>query len=114
MAALLRPRKPQLRPTTRRLARCHTIHDLRRVARRRLPRAVFDYVDGGAEDERTLERNTGGFEELALLPRVLRDVDEVDLTTTILGTPSELPIALAPTGFTRMLHPAGEGRAYRR
>jgi L-lactate dehydrogenase (cytochrome) len=108
MAALLRPRRPVLRPSARRLARCHNIHDLRRAARRRLPRAVFDYVDGGAEDEHTLARNTRAFDDLALVPRVLRDVDDVDLTTTILGAPAALPIALAPTGFTRMTHHEGE------
>lgn len=108
MAALLRPRRPQLRPSTRRLARCHNVHDLRRAARRRLPRAVFDYVDGGAEDELTLGRNTEAFDELALVPKVLCDVDEIDLSTTILGAPSPLPLALAPTGFTRMTHHEGE------
>jgi L-lactate dehydrogenase (cytochrome) len=108
IAALLRPRRPILRPSVRRLARCRNIADLRRAARRRLPRPVFDYVDGGAEDEVTLERNTSGFDDLVLMPRVLRDVDEVDLSTTILGSPSPLPFALAPTGFTRMTHHEGE------
>ena len=108
IAALLRPRRPILRPTKRRVARCQNIADLRVAARRRLPRPVFDYVDGGAEDEITLRRNTDGFEDLALVPRVLRDVDDVDLGTTILGAPSRLPFALAPTGFTRMTHHEGE------
>ena len=108
LAALLRPRKPILRPTQRRLARCHNVADLRRIARRRLPRAVFDYVDGGAEDEVTLRRNTESFAGFELVPRVLRDVDEPDLTTTILGTRVALPFALAPTGFTRMVHHEGE------
>lgn len=108
IAGLLRPRRPILRPTERRLAKCLTVDDLRRVARRRLPRPVFDYIDGGSEDELTLRRNTTAFDDLVLLPRVLRDVDDVDLTTTILGRPSSLPLALAPTGFTRMTHHEGE------
>ncbi len=108
IAALLRPRRPILRASTRRLARCRTIADLRRSARRRLPRPVFDYVDGGAEDEITLGRNTAAFDDLVLMARVLRDVDNVDMSTTILGSPSPLPFALAPTGFTRMTHYEGE------
>jgi len=108
LAALLRPRRPILRPSRRRVEHSYTIADLRHRARRRLPRAVFDYVDGGSEDEHTLHRNTGAFDDLVLIPRVLRDVDEVDLSTTILGSPSRLPLALAPTGFTRMTHHDGE------
>ena len=113
IAGLLRPRRPNLRPTTRRLAKCRTIDDLRRAARRRLPRPVFDYIDGGSEDELTLRRNTAAFDDHVLLPRVLRDVDDVDLATTILGRPSSLPLALAPTGFTRMAHHEGELAASR-
>ena len=108
LRALLRPRRPILRPSLRRLARCHNVADLRRVARRRLPRAVFDYVDGGAEDEITLRRNTESFRDFELVPRVLRDVDEPDLSTTLLGAPAAMPFALAPTGFTRMTHYEGE------
>jgi L-lactate dehydrogenase (cytochrome) len=69
---------------------------------------VFDYIDGGAEDEVTLRRNTERFGGFELVPRVLRNVDEPDLTTTILGTRVSLPFALAPTGFTRMAHHEGE------
>jgi L-lactate dehydrogenase (cytochrome) len=69
---------------------------------------VFDYVDGGAEDERTLRANSEAFDDLVLTHRVLRDVDDVDLTTEILGRTSSLPLALAPTGFTRMTHHDGE------
>jgi L-lactate dehydrogenase (cytochrome) len=108
IAALLRPRRPILRASTRRLARCQNIADLRGAARRRLPRPVFDYVDGGAEDELTLRRNTDGFDDLVFVPRVLREVEDVELSTTILGAPSRLPFALAPTGFTRMTHHEGE------
>ncbi|MDH5566306.1 MAG: alpha-hydroxy-acid oxidizing protein [Myxococcales bacterium] len=92
----------------RRLARCHSIADLRRAARRRLPRAAFDYADGGAEDEVTLARNESAFDAYALLPRTLVDVSEVDLSTQVLGQTCALPLVLAPTGLTRLFHHEGE------
>jgi hypothetical protein len=92
----------------RRLARARTITDLRVLARRRAPRAVFDYVDGAAEDELSLWRARDAFRRLELRPRVLRDVSAVDTATTILGRPAALPLAFAPTGFTRMMHHEGE------
>lgn len=84
------------------------IGDLRRIARRRTPTVAFDYVDGGANDEIALERNRQGFRDTELVPEVLRDVSSVDLSTTIAGGPSDLPFGIAPTGFTRMMHAAGE------
>lgn len=108
IAALLHLRRPALSSHERTLTRSHTIDDLRRRARRRLPRAVFDYIDGGAEDEVALRRNRSGFDEWALVPRYLHDVGEIDLTTEVLGVRSTMPLALAPTGFTRMFHPDGE------
>jgi L-lactate dehydrogenase (cytochrome) len=108
MASLLRPKGLERDAGRRALARAHTINDLRRSARRRLPRAAFDYLDGGAEDEVALRRNRSGFDELELVPHYLRDVSEVDLTTEVLGVRSPLPLVLAPTGFTRMFHPDGE------
>ena len=96
-----------------RLARCHSIADLRRLAKRRLPRAVFDYADGAAEDEVTARRNEAAFEDYELLPRVLRDVSSVDLSTTVLGTPVLMPVLLAPTGMTRLFHHDGETAAAR-
>jgi len=98
----------ELDPTTRRLARAADVDDLRRLARRRLPRGVFDYIDGGAEDERSLAANCAAFGRTVFAPRVLRDVGTVDPTTTILGRPAPLPLVLAPTGFTRAAHPDGE------
>jgi L-lactate dehydrogenase (cytochrome) len=98
----------ELDPVKRRLARAASIADLRRIARRRLPRGVFDYIDGGAEDERTLAENTLGFSRLTFRPRVLRDVAEVDTRTSILGREVPLPLALSPTGFNRIADPAGE------
>jgi (S)-mandelate dehydrogenase len=75
-----------------------SIEELRRAAKRRLPRAVFDFIDGGAEDERTLRQNCAAFEKVRLQRRVLVDVSKVSTETTILGKPAKLPIAIAPTG----------------
>lgn len=94
--------------TERRLARCYSIADLRRVAKRRLPRGVFDYVDGGAEDEVTERRNASGFENYELIPRVLLDVSEIDTSTTVLGRTIDFPVILAPTGMSRLVHHEGE------
>jgi L-lactate dehydrogenase (cytochrome) len=84
------------------------IADLRRLGQRRTPRPVFDYVDGGAGDEIAMRRSIDAFGRVEFLPRVLRDVSAVSTSTTILGVPSALPFAFAPTGFTRMMHAAGE------
>src|SRR5436190_2026153 len=92
----------------RRLRRAASVADLRRTARRRLPRGVFDYIDGGAEDERTLAANSAAFAETGFRPRILRNVEGVDPATTLLGRPLPLPLVLAPTGFTRIADPAGE------
>ena len=105
---LLRPRPLQLDATERRLSRALTVADLRAVARRRTPRAVFDYTDGAAEAESSLRRATEAFERVEFRPRVLRDVTKVDTTATMFGRPSALPLAFAPTGFTRMMHHQGE------
>jgi len=84
------------------------IDDLRKRARRRLPRAIFDYVDGGAEDEATLRANRAGFRRYTFNPRVLVDVSGRDQSTTVLGERLASPLILAPTGFTGMLWPRGE------
>jgi L-lactate dehydrogenase (cytochrome) len=105
---LLRLRPVQLDPTERRLSRALTIGDLRAVARRRTPRAAFDYTDGAAEAETSLRRATEAFQRVEFQPRVLRDVTAVDTTTTLLGRLSALPLAFAPTGFTRMMQHEGE------
>jgi (S)-mandelate dehydrogenase len=81
-----------------RVARAWSIEDLRRLARRRLPRSVFDFFDGGSEDEATLRDNVAAFQRVRLLPRALVDVSAVDLSTRLLDAPSALPIAVAPTG----------------
>jgi L-lactate dehydrogenase (cytochrome) len=98
----------ELDSARRRLARAASVADLRRLASRRLPRGVFDYVDGGAEDERTLEANSAAYARLTFRPRVLRDVSAVDPSTTVLGRPLAFPLVCAPTGFPRMVHPEGE------
>ena len=92
----------------RRLARAANVDDLRPMARRRLPRGVFDYIDGGAEDERTMARQPRRVRPHDFRPRVLRDVGVVDPSTTLLGRPLPLPLVLAPTGFTRIADPQGE------
>ncbi|HXY95284.1 MAG TPA: alpha-hydroxy acid oxidase [Acidimicrobiia bacterium] len=108
LQSVMRFRAVQLDPVARRLERAADVRDLRRIARRRLPRGVFDYVDGGAEDEVTLAANTDAFRRIEFRPRVLRDVGSVDPSTTLLGRPLPLPFVLAPTGFPRSVHPEGE------
>lgn len=98
----------RLSPVERRLASAATIWDLRSVARRHVPRAVFDYVDGAAETETSLRRSREAYARIEFVPSVLRDVSVVDMTTMILGRPSALPLVFAPTGFTRLMHAAGE------
>jgi L-lactate dehydrogenase (cytochrome) len=92
----------------RSLARCISIEDLGRLARRRLPSGARGYLEGGGEGEYTLRRNRAAFDEIELIPRVLHDVSNVDMATSILGSPSPLPIVLAPVGAPRMLHHEGE------
>ena len=108
LRSVLRFRGFELDPSKRRLQKAASVEDLRRIARRRLPGGVFDYIDGGAEDEVALDRNTRSFRELEFVPRVLRDVGTVDTSGTILGQTVPFPLILAPTGFTRIAHPPGE------
>lgn len=92
----------------RRLSSCANIEDYRKIAKRRLPAGVFDYIDGAAEDELAMARNESRFGDRTLVPRVLRDVSEVDTGGTILGVPAAMPLIIAPTGFPRIAHPEGE------
>ncbi|MFF3631460.1 alpha-hydroxy-acid oxidizing protein [Streptomyces sp. NPDC002164] len=101
-------RRPRFDARGRRLAHAHTIEDLRTIARRRTPRSVFDYVDGAAEQEIGIGRARRAFENAELHPRVLCDVSRVDASTDVLGARTALPLVLAPTGFTRMMHHEGE------
>src|SRR5271167_3742574 len=89
------------------------IHDLREIARRRLPRAVFDYLDGGAEGEVTLRENCRVFEDVIFRPRQATAVDSCNLTTRVLGQDIAFPGLLAPIGYSRMMHPGGEVDAAR-
>jgi L-lactate dehydrogenase (cytochrome) len=105
---LARPRPISGDATDRRLARAVTVGDLREIARRRTPRAVFDYTDGAAGAEISLRRSREVFERVEFRPSVLRDVTTVDTSTRLLGATSSLPLAFAPTGFTRLMHTEGE------
>ena len=89
------------------------IEDLRQAARRRLPRVVFDYLDGGAEAEITLRSNTRSFEEIMFRPRYAVPLPAIDLRTTVLGTAISFPAILAPIGYSRLMHPGGECAASR-
>lgn len=108
LRSVLRFRRFEMNPAARRLASAANVSDLRRIAKRRLPGGVFDYVDGGAEDETALANNLSAYTGWRFRPRVLRDVSDIDTSTTILGRPVPIPLVLAPTGFTRILHPEGE------
>ena len=90
------------------LERCASVTDLARLAKRRVPRAVFDYTDGAAGDESGLSRARSAFTDVEFNPRVLRDVSSVDTSTEILGVRASMPLIFGPTGFTRMMHHAGE------
>lgn len=91
-----------------RLQRCVNIEDLRTLARRATPRAIFDFVDGAAGDELTAARNQSGWRDITLVPRVLNDLSEADISTTILGQSSAVPFVGAPTGLTGLSHCDGE------
>jgi L-lactate dehydrogenase (cytochrome) len=108
LAPLLRPRPFHLDGTRRRLDRAVTVSDLRLAARRRAPRAVFDYTDGGAGEEISLARSRRAFSRVEFRPSVLRDVSAVDTATPVLGREAALPIVFGPTGYTRMMHHEGE------
>jgi L-lactate dehydrogenase (cytochrome) len=105
---LIRPRRIPGDAVDRRLARAADVLDVRAIARRQVPRAVFDYTDGAAGAELSLARSRDAFRRVEFQPRVLRDVSVVDPSTTILGAPSSLPLVFAPTGFTRLMNSEGE------
>ena len=110
---LIRVKPVELDATRRRLSACHDLADLRAVGRRLTPRPVFDYVDGGADQEVSLRANTRAFRQFRFQPRTLVNVSEPDTFAAFLGSVTPLPLALAPTGYTRMMHPAGESGAAR-
>ncbi|MCL6697808.1 alpha-hydroxy-acid oxidizing protein [Sphingomonas sp. NSE70-1] len=90
------------------LARANNIADLRALARRRLPRPIFDYIDGGADDELTLRRNSSAFADYELIPDVLTDVSNIRTETRLFGQEVRWPLMLSPTGLNRMFHPDAE------
>src|ERR1700754_3039537 len=103
LAPLIGFRKPQFNATKRRLDAALTIDDLRRIAKRRTPKAAFDYTDGAAEEELSLERARQAFRDIEFHPTILRDVAKVDTGRTVLGDSVALPFGIAPTGFTRLM-----------
>src|ERR1700744_494114 len=105
---LMRFKKPELDPKKRRLDAALTVYDLRDIARRRTPKAAFDYTDGAAEGEFSLSRARQAFEDVEFHPSILKDVSTVDTSTTVFGGPSALPFGIAPTGFPRLMQTEGE------
>lgn len=108
LAPLMQFKRPQFNRTKRRLEAALTIEDLRRVAKRRTPRAAFDYTDGAAEDELSIERARQAFRDIEFHPTILRDVTSVRTGWDVFGKPVALPFGIAPTGFTRLMHTEGE------
>lgn len=90
------------------LSDCHNVSDLRKLARKKLPWPVFNYMDGGADDELTLRRNTSAFDDYELLPTQLSDISSIETSITLLGQPIEWPVIIAPTGASRLFHHEAE------
>jgi L-lactate dehydrogenase (cytochrome) len=91
-----------------RLKHCHSFSDFRELARRRLPSPIFNYIDGAADDETTYDRNTKSFEDCDLVPNVLRGIEDIDMSVTIMGQKLEMPIYCSPTAIQRVFHYRGE------
>jgi L-lactate dehydrogenase (cytochrome) len=108
LSELMRFRMPDVNGRRRRLGAALTVADLRVIAKRRTPRAAFDYTDGAADGEVSLTRARLAFEDIEFHPDVLRPAEHVDTSVTILGGPSALPFGIAPTGFTRLMQTEGE------
>lgn len=105
---LMKFKKIELDSRKRRLESALTIEDLRKIAKRRTPAAAFDYTDGAAEGEISMERSVQAFQDVEFHPSILNDVSQVDTTTQILGGSSAMPFGIAPTGFTRLMQTEGE------
>lgn len=108
LAQLMRFKAPTLNPTDRRLDAALTIADLRAIAKRRTPKAPFDYTEGAAEGELSLARARQAFQDVEFHPSILRNVPVVDTSREVLGERSALPFGIAPTGFTRLMQTEGE------
>ena len=87
---------------------CYNVEDFRKLAQKKLPSPIFHYIDGGSDDEITLKRNTDSFNKCDLIPRVLTDVSNVDLSTTVLWQKINFPLFLSPTSMHRLYHHEGE------
>lgn len=90
------------------LSHCHNFHDFRKLAQNKLPGPIFNYIDGGADDETTLKRNSSAFNECDLVPNVLTGVKDVDMSVTVMGQKLQLPVYLSPTALQRLFHHQGE------
>jgi L-lactate dehydrogenase (cytochrome) len=110
---LIQLKPVELDAASRRLSACHDIYELRRSARRVIPRPVFDYVDGAADEELSMAANVRAFRRWRFQPRALTGITKVDTATRLLDRDLTLPLVLAPTGYTRMMHPAGENAVAR-
>ena len=108
LAQLMRFRTPSIHIKRSRLNRAFTIWDLRDIAKKRTPQGPFDYTDGAAESESSLERARQAFKDIELVPNILRDVSDVDLSCTIFDRTYQMPMGIAPTGFTRLMQTEGE------
>ncbi|MFY9929640.1 MAG: alpha-hydroxy acid oxidase [Streptosporangiaceae bacterium] len=110
---LIQMKPVELNGTRRRLSACHDIFELRAAARRLIPRPVFDYVDGAADEEVSMRANLRAFRRYRFQPRAIAEVTSVDTSARLLDRDLPLPLVLAPTGYTRMMHPDGEAGAAR-
>ncbi len=108
LAPLLQFTLPTIHRKRRRLENAYTIWDLRDIAKKRTPKGPFDYTDGSAESETSLERARQAYRDLEFIPSILKDVSTADLTRTTLGQTFSMPFGIAPTGFTRMMQTEGE------
>jgi len=108
LAPLMQFKVPELNAKKRRLDAALTIHDLRAIAKKRTPKAAFDYTEGAAEGEISLQRARQAFEDIEFQPSILRDVSTVSTGWDVLGAPVAQPFGIAPTGFTRMMQTEGE------
>ncbi len=110
---LIQLKPVELNAARRRLSACHDIHELRKSARRVIPRPVFDYVDGAADEELSMAANVRAFRRWRFQPRALTGITAVDTGTRLLDRDLPVPLVMAPTGYTRMMHPAGESAVAR-
>ena len=91
-----------------RIDKALNIEDLRKIARKKLPKPLFNYIDGGSDDESNVCGNTHAYDKVKLVPEYLVDITDIDLSTTVLGREISMPLFIAPTGMTRLFHHDGE------